>query len=207
MRDRHPGEAASTNETGTQSSAGVPWVWIMKSIVSGLCLIVLTAAAASAQASAPPTLSLEGAGPVPLAGRADRADRLGTVGLYSLAFYIDGSIRDRSHVASEDVAKAVRIEITYKDDLRRWATLDWRPELLPRVEPGVVTHLQGAFAPLKNGDVVVIDYVPTRGTSVRVNRAVAVSGAPHDLMLAFLDHWIGQQPLSEEIKRALLAGV
>jgi hypothetical protein len=33
---------------------------------------------------------------------------------------------------------------------------------------------------------------------------VAVSGAHHDLMLAFLDHWLGQQPVSEEIKRMLL---
>jgi hypothetical protein len=31
-----------------------------------------------------------------------------------------------------------------------------------------------------------------------------VTGASHDLILAFLDHWLGQRPVSEEIKRALL---
>jgi hypothetical protein len=25
----------------------------------------------------------------------------------------------------------------------------------------------------------------------------------HDLMLAFLDHWLGQRPVSEELRRAL----
>jgi hypothetical protein len=33
---------------------------------------------------------------------------------------------------------------------------------------------------------------------------VAVSDANHDLMLAFLDHWLGQRPVSDEIKRTLL---
>jgi hypothetical protein len=34
-----------------------------------------------------------------------------------------------------------------------------------------------------------------------------VSGAHHDLMLAFLDHWLGDRPVSEDIKRTLLAGM
>jgi hypothetical protein len=53
--------------------------------------------------------------------------------------------------------------------------------------------------------VVLIEYVPGKGTTVRVNKAVAVGGVNHDLMLAFLDHWLGQRPVSEEIKRTLLA--
>jgi hypothetical protein len=37
------------------------------------------------------------------------------------------------------------------------------------------------------------------------HESLSVSGANHDLLLAFLDHWIGQRPLSEEIKQSLLA--
>jgi hypothetical protein len=176
----------------------------MKSRASAVCVILLIGSSAAAQGNPPPTLEIDRAAPLPLAGHAQRADRLGAVSLYSVGVYVSGSIGDRSRLAAEDVAKAVRIEITYKDDLRRWVTLDWRPELLPQVEPGVSAHLQGAFAPLRYADVVVIDYTPTRGTSVRINTAVAVSGANHELMLAFLDHWMGQRPVSEELKRALL---
>jgi hypothetical protein len=68
-----------------------------------------------------------------------------------------------------------------------------------------MAHLLGSFAPLRHGDVVQIAFVPAKGTTVRVNKAVAVSGAPHDLMLAFLDHWLGERPVSDEIKRTLLA--
>jgi hypothetical protein len=38
---------------------------------------------------------------------------------------------------------------------------------------------------------------------VRVNDPTAVSTGHHDLMLAFLDRWIGQ-PVSEEMEAALL---
>jgi Chalcone isomerase-like len=64
--------------------------------------------------------------------------------------------------------------------------------------------LRGIFAPLRQGDVVRIEYVPAKGTTVRVNKGVGGSGAHHDLMLAFLDHWLGQHPVSEDIKRTLL---
>jgi hypothetical protein len=64
--------------------------------------------------------------------------------------------------------------------------------------------LRGVFAPLLSGDVVLVEYAPGRGTTVRVNRGVAVNAAHHDFMLAFLDHWLGPRPVSEEIKDKLL---
>jgi len=39
---------------------------------------------------------------------------------------------------------------------------------------------------------------------VRVNDRTAVSTGRYDLMLAFLDRWIGRGPVSEEMKAALL---
>jgi hypothetical protein len=112
---------------------------------------------------------------------------------------------NREHLGSASVAKALRVEVTYTDDLRRRVPFDWRGELVPTLEPVATAHLRGTFAPLQRGDVVLIEYTPARGSTVRINRAVAASEAHHDLMLAFLDHWLGQRPVSEEIKRTLLA--
>jgi len=39
---------------------------------------------------------------------------------------------------------------------------------------------------------------------VRVNDRISVSTGHHDLMLAFLDRWIGQRPVSEEMEAAPL---
>ena len=101
----------------------------------------------------------------------------------------------------------LRIDVTYREDVLRPMALDWRRELVPPLEAAGVAHLRGVFAPLQYGDSVQIEYVPAKGTTVRVNKGVAGSVAQHDLMLAFLDHWLGDRPVSEEIKRTLLASL
>jgi hypothetical protein len=145
----------------------------------------------------------DGAGPLRLAGQARRADLLGSLELYAIALYADGA-PDRERLASPDTAKALRIVVSYRNDLRRPVTLDWQRELIPRLEARAVAQLRSDFAALRQGDVVQIEYAPARGTTVRINRGVAVPDAHHDLMLAFLDHWLGDRPVSEELKRALL---
>jgi hypothetical protein len=165
-----------------------------------LCLIPLRAQAGQL----PATLSIEGGGPLTLASQAARSDLLGAVELYTIALYTDGGAISRELLGSPSVAKALRIEVSFDDDLKRRVAINWRGELLPRLESPARAHIERSFAPIQYGDTVIVEYVPGRGTTVRVNKGVAVSGANHDLMLAFLDHWIGQRPLSEEIKQALL---
>jgi hypothetical protein len=140
---------------------------------------------------------------LPLWGWAQRTHLLGALDLYTVAVYSPAT-RDYASLAAVDAPKALRIEVTYQDDLHRRVTLDWRRELVPPLEPQAIAQLRGVFAPLRTGDVVQIEYVPQKGTTVRVNRSVAVSGTHHDVMLAFLDHWLGQRAVSDEIRRALL---
>jgi hypothetical protein len=151
-------------------------------------------------------VAVEGAGQLRAVGQARRTHLLGTIDLYTVAIYSNGGGR-REDLASANVAKAMRFEVTYTDDLRRPVEIDWRRELVPRLKPQAMAHLQRSFAPIRQGDVVSVDYAPTKGTSIRVNKAVVVSEAHHDLMLAFLEHWLGERPVSEELKRALLAPV
>jgi hypothetical protein len=166
--------------------------------------LVLTVSLGGAQtAGPPPSVTLEGTGPLPRVAEATRSHLLGAIDLYHLAIYVDGGPEARPRLTSPDVAKALRIEIRYRDDLRRRVPVDWRRELIPALEAAGTAHLRGAFAPLQHADVVLVEYVPGKGTTVRVNRSVAASDASHDLMLAFLDHWLGQRPVSDEVKRAL----
>lgn len=150
----------------------------------------------------PPTLSVNRSATLPRAAEASRFDLIGTVPLYSVAVYAERL--DRAQLASPDVAKALRIVVTFKEDLRRTIRVDWRRELIPRLEPSGQTALQGLIAPLQQGDTILVEYTRQRGTTISVDTGVAVRGASHDLMLAFLDHWLGQRPVSEEMKRALL---
>jgi hypothetical protein len=154
----------------------------------------------------PASLVVDGAAPLPLAAQAARTHLLGHLELYSVALYVDGARLDHAQLLSPGVAKAVRIAIDYKDDLQRPVWNEWRNELVPRVNAAGAAHLRGAYASLREGDVVLIEYVPAKGTTVRVNKAVATSGASHELVLAYLDHFLGQRPVSDEMKQALLRG-
>jgi hypothetical protein len=141
---------------------------------------------------------------LPVAGRAERLHLLGLLEIYSVALYSKVAARDVARLASPDVAKALRIEIEYEEDFRRQLTIDWQRELIPPLNHAAIEHLRQTFAPLKRGAVVLIEYTPSKGTTVRVNNATVASGVNHDLMLAFLDHWLGQRPVSEELKRMLM---
>lgn len=160
----------------------------------------------SARAQQPDTITPDDGLHLPRIAQADRSHLLGSLEMYSLALYADPANHAVERLASADVPKALRIQIRYREDLRRTAAIDWRRELLPTLNPQATAHLRGTFAPLREGDVVLVEYVPSKGTTLRVNKAVAASGASHDLMLAFLDHWIGQRPVSEQIKQMLTRG-
>jgi hypothetical protein len=164
--------------------------------VAGCCLTL------QAQSGPPPTVTPAGSSPLEMVGHATRAHLAGVEDLYSIALYGPAPF-DNAAIVSEDAAKALRIEITYERDWQRPAVV-WHRELVPRLEPSGAAHLHRVFAPLRRGDIVLIEYAPRRGTTVRINRSVAVLGAQHELMLAFLDHWLGQRPVSEDVKRALL---
>lgn len=173
-------------------------------LVCCLAIALSSVAPPGANDAQPPgQLVLDAVGTIPLAAHAHRTHLLAAVETYTVAVYLNGSL-NQEHLAAADVPKVLRIAVTYIDDLRRRMPHDWRRELVPDLEPAATAHLRGTFAALRNGDVVLVEYAPARGTTVRVNRAVAVPGAHHDLMLAFLDHWLGQRPVSEDLKRTLL---
>jgi chalcone isomerase-like protein len=168
-----------------------------------LAVLFLSTAPHAGELPPPDQLTVEGVG-LRRAAQAGRTHLLGSLNLYTISLYSNGPI-ERERLGAADVAKALRIDVTCTDDARLRVGFDWRRELVPRLESRAMAHLLGSFAPLRHGDVVQIEFVPTKGTTVRVNKAVAVSGGHHDLMLAFLDHWLGERPVSDEIKRTLLA--
>ena len=168
-------------------------------------LLLLWAAAARAQTVHPETLTVDGTSSLTLDSHATRVHLLGRLELYTLGLYVEGTTVDRQQLASPDTRKALRIQVLHRDEPGERPTIDWRRELLPPLEPAATAHLRAALAPLRHNDVVLIDYVPGRGTRVHVNKAAAVPEAGHELMLAFLDHWLGQRPVSEEVKARLLS--
>jgi hypothetical protein len=170
-------------------------------------IVASSAVLAQTPADRPPeSIELEGKTRLTRAGRAVRTDLLGLVELYEISLYTNTGT-DRARLALEETPKALRIDVRYMPELKPRVRLDWWRELVPTLTAPAQAHLNAAFAAVRKPDVVLIAYAPRRGTSIRVNEGVPVSEGGHDLMIAFFDHWIGQRPVSEEVKRALLAAL
>ena len=133
-----------------------------------------------------------------------RTDQLGGEALYTVAVYAEAAPLDVARLASADTAKALRIEVESDDDPFSPLTRPWRRELVPRLDRAATTHLLAIVGAVRKGDVLLVAYEPGKGTTIRGNTLTVVSRAPHDLMVAFLDQWLGQRPVSEDLKDTLL---
>lgn len=140
-----------------------------------------------------------------LAGEGARTDQLGGETLYKVSVYAETPPVDPARLARADIAKALRVEVTADDNPASPLTRPWRRELVPVVNPAARSQLLAWFSSARKGDVVLIQYEPGKGTTIKTNNSTAVSGATHDLMLAFLHRWIGQRPVAEDLKQALLS--
>ncbi len=62
----------------------------------------------------------------------------------------------------------------------------------------------GYFPDLKEGNIVLLDYIPGKGTRVTINGEVkgVIEGA--DFYTALLDVWLGDEPADDDLKEAML---
>jgi len=67
-----------------------------------------------------------------------------------------------------------------------------------------LTTFKGFFPDLKNGDIVLLDYIPASGTRVTINGSEkgVIEGA--DFYTALLDVWLGEEPADDDLKDAML---
>ena len=82
------------------------------------------------------------------------------------------------------------------------------PGELAKLEPQV-KQLEGIFNALKaakNGDVILLDYLPGAGTRVTVNGEAKGAIPGEDFYRALLRIWLGDQPADGALKKAMLGG-
>jgi hypothetical protein len=73
--------------------------------------------------------------------------------------------------------------------------------LLPKLE-----EFNALFREVRKGDVIRIDYLPGTGTRVTINTEVRGSVEGTDFFNALLLVWLGENPVSGDLKKAMLGG-
>ena len=71
-----------------------------------------------------------------------------------------------------------------------------------------IAQLLALFTDTKEGDVILLDFVPGSGTVVTLNGAPDGKPIPgEDLYRALLRIWLGDKPVDGDLKKAMLGGV
>ena len=175
----------------------------MRSTRYGPFIGVLAIWAAASTAVAQPEMLDVGGRSLPLKSQATRSEMFGLVDLYQVALYAPANISSVEGLRPKDVPKALRVEVQYNGSLPDEVPSGWRSELDPALNKEQSAKLRSAYAKLEPKDEILITYVPERGTTLRVSGNEVLTNAGYEVMAAFLDIWLGQTPVSEDVKDAL----
>lgn len=124
--------------------------------------------------------------------------------LYRVAMYLPRRSRDVSYIRNAETAKAFRVEVLYGGPAPDEVPEDWRRELVPVLTAQQMARLNGAFQSLQEGDVILATFAPGAGSTISLNGRTLVSDTGNQLIEALIDLWLGRDPVSEDIKAALL---
>ena len=167
-----------------------------------LPLLVAVLAFGAGEAAQPKTFDMAGQR-LPLKSQATRSKLFGTVELYRVALYAPHNIQSVADLRGVKVPKGLHVAVLYGGSLPDQIPSDWRKELQPALTDEQWKQLQSAYAKLRPKDEIRIWYAPGQGTTVSVSGKPVLSVPGQGLMGAFLDIWLGQTPVSEEIKKQL----
>jgi hypothetical protein len=126
------------------------------------------------------------------------------IDLYSVALYLPQPMADVQAIRDSGIPKAFRLQFLYGGEKPDQIPASWREELLPALSPAQTQQLRDIYARLHQGDVLRVVYAPPSGTQLLVNEQPALSDRGHGLMSAFIDLFLGANPVSEDLRSALL---
>ncbi len=171
-------------------------------ILVGLALLLL--GLAGPVRAEPPDRVTVGDRELVLSGQGTRSRWL--MDLYRLSLYLPKGTDGLDAIRSPETPKLFRAEVVYdgfmsSDEIPE----DWQHELAPATTTQEMTRIEQAYGGLSAGDVVRLSYAPGAGSTLSFNGEPVVQSSGHELMGAGLAIWLGDEPISDDLKEAVLA--
>lgn len=123
--------------------------------------------------------------------------------VYVCALYLPQPAASRRTVADDGQPAAFRLDVLYGDTGEPIPD-SWRAVLRREISDHAFRRLRRAYRDLEHGDTMLFAYTPERGTHVFLNGERLLRDLGHGLMAALIAQWLGPDPVSEELSRALL---
>lgn len=125
--------------------------------------------------------------------------------IYRAALYLPRRSADVGFIRDAGTAKALQI-LTLASDIPDRMPSDWRTVFREELSRELFGKLRNAYRDLVQGDVLTFAYAQGAGTTVSVNGDAILTDPGHGLMADLLDQWVGEDPVSRNLRRLLLAG-
>ncbi len=157
---------------------------------------------ASANASPPPDLKLDNR---PWIHFSSGIRSHYFVDVYQCALYLpdEGKSISSLNLLKLEYPVALRIEILTSELPDKMPDV-WRETIKPEIIDKAFRRFQKGFMNLDGGDVLLFMYLPGEATRLFLNGKLLFKDPGPGLMEALLEQWLGSNPVSEDLKQALL---
>jgi len=131
--------------------------------------------------------------------------------IYIAALYVEKKTSSASELVTNSGAKRVAMHFLYDEVSKEKLTGAWVDgfednlsddtfnALKPRID-----KFNGMFETVKEGDIVLLDYLPGKGTRVTIKGQQKGFIEGEDFNQALLNIWLGEAPVTDDLKDALL---
>ncbi len=131
--------------------------------------------------------------------------------LYVGGLYTETKVDSRDAVQALKGPKRVLMHMVYDEISHKKMADAWREgfeenssdEQFSKLESRLSTFIS-YFPDLKEGDIVLLDYIPATGTVVSFNGEAKAAIEGVDFYSALLDVWLGEEPADDDLKEAML---
>ncbi len=131
--------------------------------------------------------------------------------IYLAMLYLENPSTDRDQVIADPGAKQLIMHFLYKEVSKDDLVEAWNAGFAGNAAPGQLERLKpqieafnALFDTVREGDRIVLDYVPDTGTIVsitNVEKGTIAGKEFNDLLLAI---WLGDKPVGEKLRDGLL---
>ena len=184
-----------------------------------LCLLLAGLALVTSQAGigkevggvdVPETVTLQGSGEQLVLNGAGIRKKF-FVNVYAGALYLPEKNPDAQAILDDTGAASVDMHILHSEISREQIVEGWEDGLRANLDrEGLETirprlnEFNGMFRAVRKGDVIRIAYHPGTGTEVRINGEWHGAVAGNDFFRALLKIWLGTNPVTKSLKKAML---
>lgn len=124
--------------------------------------------------------------------------------IYLLGLYLPKDNPDFSRIHDGEVSKVFRLEVLYEGNFPEDLPGIWREPLAEQVSSELLQILQENYDRVNSGDTVEFAYLAGQGEEIRINDELVIQEPGRELIPALLELWLGDDPVSGNLKRLLL---